>query len=147
MKQTRASNQAQGVRIQAIKKFLYNIVQMERRYRSNIIHDKFIIVVVNASITESTVNFTSTQVAWAVVKHPKKSNIGNGETVKILNTYSEVYFHFIEESSVSNSYVEHFTNLWFKSSPLRDLCPCRRCLIFVAMNLKKNCNLRTWVSP
>src|SRR5690606_23034015 len=63
LKQTRASNQAQGKRTHFAEEYIRKIENAEQRFLSPTIHDKFIIV--DDKILVMTANITPTQFAWS----------------------------------------------------------------------------------
>lgn len=114
LKQTRPENQAQGDRTEETEKFLMNFSEnIQQRYWSPVIHDKFIIV--DDEVLVTTANFTSTAYAWAE-NYPMKYELVNGKINQVRNTFSEVNsFHFITEPGVALLYEKHFNKLWQKS--------------------------------
>jgi len=109
LKQTRSTNQAQGKRTHLAEEYLKIIKNVEQRYLSPTIHDKFIIV--DNKIIITTANITPTQFAW---DFPHKMKYQLDEQVHIIeNCFSEVNsFHFIKDAELTESYKIHFKNLW-----------------------------------
>jgi phosphatidylserine/phosphatidylglycerophosphate/cardiolipin synthase-like enzyme len=117
LKQTRSTNQVQGARTYATELLFNAFNNVEQKYWSPVIHDKFVIV--DKKVLVSTSNFTSTQFAWSE-NHPMKYEV-NGENRVVMNTFSEVNsFHFIENISVTESYESHFKGIWEKASYLTE---------------------------
>ena len=117
LKQTRASNQAQGARTQKTEAFFNEFSNVEQKFWSPVIHDKFIVV--DDKVLVSTGNFTPTQYAWSE-GHPMKYEIEteNGRESRVIkNTFSEINsFHFIEDPVIATAYENHFTVLWGKAT-------------------------------
>ena len=117
LKQTRASNQAQGARTQKTEAFFNQFSNVEQKFWSPVIHDKFIVV--DDKVLVTTANFTPTQYAWSEghpMKYEKETENGR-ETRVINNTFSEINsFHFIEDPVIAAAYENHFKVLWGKAS-------------------------------
>ncbi|MWC30796.1 phospholipase D-like domain-containing protein [Paenibacillus sp. MMS18-CY102] len=113
LKQTRADNQAQGKRTHLTEAYLKRWSNVEQRFWSPIIHDKFIIV--DDKIIVMTANITPTQFAW---RYPHKMQYAaNIQDNRMQNCFSEINsFHFIEDAELTGQYEAHFQTLWGKAN-------------------------------
>ncbi|NRD76205.1 hypothetical protein HPT25_01610 [Bacillus sp. BRMEA1] len=121
LKQTRPENQAQGARTRITEAFFNDFPNVEQKFWSPVIHDKFIVV--DNEVLVTTANFTPTQYAWSV-EHPMKYEIytQNGKETKVVyNTFSEINsFHIIDDSNIAVSYEDHFKMLWEKATLIKN---------------------------
>ncbi|WLR60174.1 phospholipase D-like domain-containing protein [Guptibacillus hwajinpoensis] len=115
LKQTRANHQSHGKRTKLAEEKFSQLSNVEQRYWSPVVHDKFIIV--DDKLLISTANFTATQFAWSDQRQVSYE-VGDRD-IRVSNCFSEVNaFHFIEDVELKSAYLDHFNELWKHSTTI-----------------------------